>query len=126
LPIKRGDRLIMTVKGSSQPVVAVLDEFEGKVVVRQRGGVTSKRAVGNLRPDTSAAAAAAAPINASPALEEQPDLSGMRVLCPVCRETSVPAVPAALDGALHIYRVRFSCPNGHEWEAEVPQSRVAS
>jgi hypothetical protein len=95
-------------------------------VVRQRGGVTSKRPVSNLRPDTSAAAAVAAHASATPAVEDQPDLSGMRVLCPVCRETSVPAVPAALDGALHVYRVRFSCPNGHEWEAEVPQSRVAS
>jgi hypothetical protein len=118
----------MTVKGSSQPVVAVLDEYEGTVVVRQRGGVTSKRPIGTLRPDSSAtaASAAAAPISVSPPLEEQPDLSGMRVLCPVCRETSVPAVPAFLDGALHIYRVRFACPNGHEWEAEVPQTRTVS
>ena len=123
MPIKRGDRLIMTVKGSSQPVVAVLDEFEGHVVVRQQGGVTSKRPTNNLRLDNSATAAAA---SANPAQEKQPDLSGLRVLCPVCRETSVPAVPAAFDGALHIYRVRFSCPNGHEWEAEVPQSRAAS
>ena len=120
----------MTVKGSSQPVVAVLDEYEGTVVVRQRGGVTSKRPIGTLRPDSSAtaaaAAAAAAPISVSPPLEEQPDLTGMRVLCPVCRETSVPAIPAFLDGALHIYRVRFACPNGHEWEAEVPQTRTVS
>jgi hypothetical protein len=79
-----------------------------------------------LRPDSSAAAGAAAHVSVSPALEDQPDLSGMRVLCPVCRETSVPAVPAVLDGSLHIYRVRFACPNGHEWEAEVPQTRAAS
>ena len=62
MPIKRGDRLIMTVKGSGQPVVAVLDEHDGTVVVRQRGGVTSKRPVSNLRPDTSAAAAVAADV----------------------------------------------------------------
>jgi hypothetical protein len=118
LPIKRGDHLVMTIKGSSEPVVALLDEFDGSVMVRLRGGLTGKRSVKNLRPDASLPATSPA----VQAVEDLPDLSDVRALCPICREASATAKLAGSDSNLRIFRVRLVCAQGHEWEVELPQT----
>lgn len=118
MPIKRGDRLVMTIKGASEPVVALLDEVDGSVMVRQRSGLTGKRSVKNLRPDASLPAGS----SAIPIVEDRPDLSDVRAVCPMCREASTTAKLAGSDGNLRIFRVRLVCAQGHEWEVEVPQT----
>jgi hypothetical protein len=116
LSIKRGDHLVMTIKGTSEPVVALLDEFDGSVMVRLRGGATGKRPAKNLRPDASVPAA-------TPIVETRPDLPDLSALCPICREASTTAKLAGSDSNLRIDRVRFVCAQSHEWEAELPQAR---
>lgn len=118
MPIKRGDRLVMTIKGTSEPVVALLDEFDGSVMVRLRGGLTGKRSIKNLRPDASLPAASPA----VQAVEDLPDLSDVRALCPICREASATAKLAGSDSNLRNFRVRLVCAQGHEWEVELPQT----
>jgi hypothetical protein len=108
----------MTIKGSSEPVVALLDEFDGSVMVRLRGGLTGKRSVKNLRPDASLPATSPA----VQAVEDLPDLSDVRALCPICREASATAKLAGSDSNLRIFRVRLVCAQGHEWEVELPQT----
>jgi hypothetical protein len=119
LPIKRGDRLLMTIKGVSEPVVALLDEVDGSVMVRQRNGVTGRRSIKNLRLD--AAQPATSP--ATTVVEDRPDLSNVSAVCPMCREPSATAKLAGSDRNLRIFRVRFVCSQGHEWEVELPHSR---
>jgi hypothetical protein len=119
LSIKRGDHLVMTINGTSEPVVALLDEFDGSVMVRLRGGATGKRPVKNLRRDASVPAAAPA----TPIVEARPNLPDLSALCPICREASTTAKLAGSDSNLRIDRVRFVCGQNHEWEAELPQAR---
>jgi len=118
LPIKRGERLVLTTKGGSEQVVALLDEFDGSVMIRQRGGATSKRSVKDLRRDTSLPAAP--PV--IPIVEDGDDPSTVSGICPVCREASATARPAGSDSNPQSLRVRLVCPNGHEWETESRQS----
>jgi hypothetical protein len=108
----------MTIKGFNEPVIALLDEFNGSVMVRQRGGVTGKRSIQNLRPDESLPAAPPA----TQIAENRPDLSEVHALCPICRETSATAKVAGSDNNLRIFRVRLVCRNSHEWEVELPQT----
>jgi hypothetical protein len=122
LSIKRGDHLVMTIRGTSESVVALLDEFDGSVMVRLRGGATGKRSVKNMRPDASVT-------NASPApqiVETRPDVPNVSALCPICREASITTRLAGSDDNLRIVRVMFICAQNHEWEAELPQTRRES
>jgi hypothetical protein len=115
--IKRGDRLVMTIKGVSEPVVALLDEFDGSVMIRLRGGATGKRSVKILRAD------GASPVvpPANPVRDDGADLSAVHAPCPVCRETNVTATVASADNNLRVLRVRLVCAHAHEWEVELPQ-----
>jgi hypothetical protein len=116
LPIKRGDRLVLTTKGGSEQVVALLDELDGSVMIRQRGGATSKRAVKDLRRDASAPVSPPAiPI---PIAEDDRLLRTVSGICPVCREGNATARSAGSDSNPHSLRMRLVCPNGHEWETE--------
>lgn len=112
----------MTIKGSSEPVVALLDEFEGSVMVRHRGGVTGKRSVKNLRQDATQPAHE----SATPVTEDPFGLSAVQALCPVCREASETVRSAVSDSNLRVLRVRLICPKGHEWEVEMPQTPEVS
>ena len=118
MPIKRGDRLVLTTKGGSEQVVALLDELDGSVMIRRRGGATSKRSVKDLRRDASLPAASPA----MPIATESSHLSAVSQICPVCREPSATAHSAGSDSNPHSVRVRLVCPNGHEWERESPRS----
>jgi hypothetical protein len=120
--IKRGDRLVITIKGFSEPVVALLDELDGSVLVRQRDGVTGKRAVKNLRPDASLPAVP----SATQVAADCPDLSAVQATCPICREANVTAKFAGSDSNLRVFRVRLICSNGHEWEVELPKTSWSS
>ena len=112
----------MTINGTSEPVIALLDEIDGNVVVRQHGGTTGKHSVKNLRPDTSSAAASQATTSPTPIVEESPDLSAVSALCPICRQSNTTAKFAGADSNLRISRVRLVCDNHHEWELELPQA----
>jgi len=104
----------MTIKGVSEPVVALLDESDGSVMVRLRSGVAGKRSVNTLR------ANGAAPVvgPAKPVTDDRADLSAVHATCPICRETNVTATVASADSNL---RVRLVCSHSHEWEVERPQ-----
>ena len=116
MPIKRGDRLVLTTKGGSEQVVALLDEIEGTVMVRRRGGVTSKRSVKDLRRDASAPTSQPAiPI---PIAEEESPLPTITGICPVCREANVTTHSAGSESNPHALRVRLACANGHQWEID--------
>ncbi len=117
MSIKRGDRLVMTIKGVSEPVVALLDEFDGSVMVRLRGGATAKRSVKTLHAD--GAAPVVEPTNQ--VTDDRTDLSAVHATCPVCRETNVTATVASEDSNLRVLRVRLVCSHAHEWEVELPQ-----
>lgn len=118
MSIKRGDRLVLTIKGISEPVVALLDEHDGSVMVRARGGVTAKRGVKHLRADVSSPTVQ----TVTTITEDGPDLSNVAALCPMCRESSTAAKFAGADSNLRIFRARLVCRNGHEWEVEVPNA----
>jgi hypothetical protein len=115
---------VMTIKGFSEPVVALLDEIDGSVMVRQRGGVTGKRSVKNLRPDANPTQSTSAP--AAPVADDRPDLSDVHALCPICREPNKTVKAAGSDSNLRVLRVRLVCPNSHEWELEIPQTSWAT
>jgi hypothetical protein len=120
LPIKRGDRLVLTIKGGSEQVIALLDELDGSVMIRRRGGATSKRSVKDLRRD--ATVPASPPATLIP--ENGRNLPPVSGICPVCREASATTHSGGSDNNPHSLRVRLVCPNGHQWEIDSNPSAV--
>ena len=116
MPIKRGERLVLTTRGGIEQVVALLDEVEGTVTIRQRGGVTSKRSIKDLRRDASVPTPPPAiPI---PIAEDDGNLPTITGICPVCRQASATTHSAGSGSNPHSFRVRLVCANGHEWEID--------
>jgi hypothetical protein len=109
----------MTIKGVSESVVALLDEFDG---IRNwsvsAAESLEKRSVKILRADASSPVAP----STNQVVEDRSDPPPVQAPCPVCGEQNVSAVLASSDGNLRVLRVRLVCPNAPEWEVELPQA----